>query len=198
MSGNGQRSKRSFWQKRVQAAQHGMTETLLRPCSGGGEPECHGATCLRHLDRGRRCSTDSIAGRRTVSGTGYFGPYKTSAMTSGIASTAPSIELTSTPLAEKGGRRTRNRSFAWRSVNQGPLGSRRSGVTARFRAQRGSTTRQPTCQGACSKNVVEVSACRQGLRFGCISHCSEAAALRSRYTIQWQPSGEAALRQALV
>ena len=93
----------------------------------------------------------------------------------------------STPRAERGGRRAGHRSLSRRPLHEGPRGGRRARTPAHVRDHRRPTARQSTRQGARRPRAVDVSARRQGVRFGCLSSRARRAELRARHSVERQP-----------
>jgi hypothetical protein len=122
MPGKGPKSRRSWARNEVQGARRRTTETSSKRSCGGVGPVCHGATCPKSSDGGRRYLTDSTAGRRRASGVGSSVRCRATAMMNGTASTAQSTALTSMPLAARGGSGAGHREVARRPVHEGPLG----------------------------------------------------------------------------
>ena len=164
---------------------------VKRSCGGVGR-ESHGEICQVTSGPGKPCSIDSTGGRRPAGGADSFMRCRPIAMMNGTASTARSTAPTSTPRAEKGGRRAGHRSLARRSIDHGSRRGRRTRTAAHVRDHRGPAARQSTRQGARCESAVDLSARRQGVRLGCVPSCARGAELRAGHPVQRQPRAETA------
>ena len=140
-SGHGGGSKRSSRRSAKRAVRRRTIATSSKRSCGGAGRESRGGIYRVSSGLGKPSSIGSTAGRRRVSGVGCSTRCRAIPTTNGTASTAQSTALTSTPQEERGGRRAGHRSFARRSLHQGPRRRRRARIAPHVRDHRGPTAR---------------------------------------------------------
>ena len=104
-SGSGRRSRPFCKHNAAPEGGARTTATSSRRCFGGDVPGCLGVTCRNASDPARRYSIDSIAGPSEASGISCFLCCRRMSTTNGTAWTARPTGRTSTPPAQRGGRK---------------------------------------------------------------------------------------------
>lgn len=139
------------------------TDGSSRRSCGGVAPARRGATCPTSSAPGRRCSTDSTAGRRRGGGPRCSPHSPPTSTASGRASTAPRTAPISTLVVERGACHPRYRPFSGRGHHQGSPDRRRAGATAHVRGHGRPAPRHRARAGDGAAHAATPAARRQGL-----------------------------------